>query len=204
MLVDSIIKFQENHRNHLGLPLEADGVVGPETRWAMDAASLSNERRLTIFEAQRFIGLMENPIGSNDDPEGIIDGWLKAAHAREGDPWCASAASAWLSVALPSPVRIPGALNLLRHFPTTDKPWAGDIAGYPTDKKGHGHVFLIIGVGATEVMTIEGNCDNGCHCVRRPREGLIFARTFDDIIGTCPKVILNDKRVPLKLGGGTR
>lgn len=201
MRVLDVREFQENHLNHLGKKLEVDGAIGPETRWAMDVASLSSERRLVLAAAQQYIGLVEDPIGSNDDPKGIIDGWLKAAGAREGDPWCASAASAWLSVA--TPIRIAGAIRLGKHFPATDSPWALDLFWYPTDAKGHGHVGLIIGVGAIEVMTLEGNCNNGVRVVRRPRAGLRFARTFDETLGTCPKVILNGT-VPLLTGGGTR
>lgn len=197
----SIIEFQETHRNHFGLPLGVDGVIGPETRWSMDMASLSSERRLFISEAQKYYNLVEDPIGSNDDPEGIIDGWLKAAGAKEGDPWCASAVSAWLSVV--TPIRIAGAVRLGKHFPATTTPWAGDIFWYPTDSKGHGHVGLVIGVGATEVMTFEGNCNNAVRVVRRPRSKLNFSRTFDETLGTCPKVILS-KQVPLLSGGVTR
>lgn len=200
MQIQSIEEFQKNHFNYLGKPLEVDGVLGPETRWAKDFLSLSSERRSVIAEAQPFIGLVEDPPGSNDDPKGIIDGWLKAAHAKEGDPWCASAVSAWLSKV--NPVRIAGAVRLGQHFPATDSPWVGDIGWYSTGG-GHGHVFLILGVGSTEVMTLEGNCSNECQVVRRPRAGINFSRTFDDTLGTCPKVILNDK-VPLLLGGGTR
>lgn len=201
MQTESIEVFQASHFNHLGKPLDVDGVLGPETRWAMDVSSLSSERQIVILAAQYYIGLVEDPPGSNDDPKGIIDGWLKAAHAKEGDPWCASAASAWLSVS--TPVRIAGAVRLGQHFPPVGSPWAGDLFWYQTNAKGNGHVGLVIGVGTTEVMTLEGNCNNKCQVVRRPRAGLNFSRTFDDTLGTCPKVILS-KEVPLLLGGGTR
>lgn len=199
MQILDISKFQKEHRNHLGKMLGVDGVLGPETRWAMDVASLSSERRLVLAEAQKHIGLTET--SPNDEPTGTIDGWLKTCHAREGDPWCASSASCWLSVS--TPVRIAGAIKLGKHFPETDTPWALDLFWYPTDDKGHGHVGLVIGVGVTEVMTLEGNCNNAVRVVRRPRRGLHFSRTFDETLGTCPKVILSDK-VPLLLGGGTR
>jgi hypothetical protein len=199
--VVDIAAFQRSHRNHLGVILDDDGVVGPETRWALDVASLSYERRTVIAEGQKYIGLVEYPPGSNDDPKGIIDGWLKHCRAKEGDPWCASAVSCWLSTVLP--IRQAGAIKLGQHFPPTDSPWAGDLGWYPTNDKGNGHVFLIIGVGMTEVMTLEGNCNNKCQVVRRPRPGLRFARTFDETLGSCPRVILNGT-VPLLVGGGTR
>jgi hypothetical protein len=197
----SILDFQKEHYNHLGKKLDQDGVLGPQTRWAMDVASLSHERRLVWAAARPHIGLTEEPFGSNDEPTGTIDGWLKRAHAPEGEPWCASAASAWLSVA--TPVAIAGAIRLGKHFPAVDRPWAFDLFWYPTDNKGHGHVGLVIGVGSTEVMTLEGNCRNKVMVARRPIQGLNFSRTFDETIGTCPKVIL-DKNVPLIIGGGMR
>lgn len=199
--ITDIREFQRHNFNHLGKPLEVDGVLGPETRWSMNFLTLSSERRAVIREGQKYIGLVEIPPGSNDDPEGIIDGWLKTCGAKEGDPWCASSASCWLSVS--TPVRIPGAIRLGRHFPPTDNPWVGDLFWYPTNNKGNGHVGLILGVGSTEVMTLEGNCNNMCQVVRRPRVGLNFSRAFDDTLGTCPKVIIS-KKVPLLLGGGTR
>lgn len=201
MVVGDLASFQEDHLNHLGRPLDVDNVLGPETRWAMNLMSLSSERRTVIREAQKSLGLVEFPPGSNDDPRGIIDGWLKAARAKPGDPWCASALSAWLSTV--TPVRIAGAIRLGQHFTPVVTPWAGDIFWYPTNDKGNGHVGLIIGVGTIEVMTIEGNCDNACRCVRRPRAGLRFSRPFDDTLGICPTIILS-KEVPLLLGGGTR
>lgn len=201
MQIVSISQFQADNFNHLGQRLEVDGVLGPETRWAMDVASLSSERRNVLSRARQYIGLTENPPFSNDDPAGIIDGWLRACGAREGDPWCASAVCAWLYPSVE--VHIPGAVRLGKHFPATDNPWALDVFWYPTDDKGHGHVGLVIGVGATDVMTLEGNCNNAVRVMRRPRKGLHFSRTFDETLGTCPKVILSDK-VPLLIGGGTR
>jgi len=201
MQVLDISEFQAEHYNHLGKKLVVDGVLGPETRWAMDVASLSSERRAVWDRAKQYIGLAEDPPFSNDDPEGIIDGWLKAARAKEGDPWCAAAASFWLSAS--TPVAIAGAIRLGKHFPETDTPWAFDLFWYPTNDKGNGHVGLVIGVGSVEIMTLEGNCDNAVRVRRRPRKGLRFSRTFDETLGTCPKVILSPK-VPLLIGGGTR
>lgn len=191
-------QFQKAHFNHLGLPLDIDDVLGPETRWAKNVATLSMARREPIYEGRKFLGLKEFPPGSNDDPKGIIDGWLKRCQAPEGEPWCASALSAWLSVSVL--VKIPGAQNLGRHFPAVTEPFAGDIYWFPTGTQGHGHCGLVVGVSALEVMGYEGNSNNMCACVRRRRSGLRFARPFPDLIGVCPGVIDD---VPLA-GGGTR
>lgn len=193
-------KFQGNplHLNHLGHRLSVDNVIGPETRWSMDFETLSSERRQVIREAQKYLGLKEDPPRSNSDPAGIIKGWLERCGAPEGEAWCASGLCAWLSVIME--LRIPGALNLGRHFPMTLTPWAADIYSFPTNDKGNGHCGLVIGVGLKEIMGIEGNSNNEVACVRRARAGLRFGRTFDETLGTCPKVILE---VPLA-GGGTR
>jgi hypothetical protein len=193
-------RFQSLHRNHLGKPLRVDGDVGPETLWALAFETLCPERRAFITEAQLHLDLVEFPPRSNDDPLGIIRGWIKRCGARPGDPWCASGLSAWLSAGLPAPVKIPGALNLGRRFPATLTPHAGDMGSFPTDDQGHGHCFLIIGVSALELMTIEGNLDNRVRCARRSRSGVRIGRTVEDVTGTCPGVI---DRVP-PANGGTR
>jgi hypothetical protein len=199
-LLTQLEQFQDTHFNHVGLRLVVDNDMGPETKWAMAAATLSTPRRAAITEAQKYRGLIEYPPRSNTDPKGIIQGWLERAGAEPGMAWCASALSAWLSAGLATPVKIPGALNLGHHFPLTTTPWAGDIYWFATDDQGHGHCGLVIGVGPKEVMGIEGNSNNAWACVRRPRERLSFSRTFSETLGTCPGVIA---AVPMA-GGGTR
>jgi hypothetical protein len=193
-----IERFQSTHFNHLGHRLDVDDDIGPETRWSMDFETLSSERRLVGREAQKFLGLKEFPPHSNLDPQGIIKAWVERCGAQPGEPWCASGLCAWLSVVME--LRIPGALNLGRHFPETTTPWACDIYTFPTNAKGNGHCGLVIGVGLKEIMGIEANSNDEVACVRRARMGLRFGRTFDETLGTCPKVILE---VPLA-GGGTR
>jgi hypothetical protein len=166
---EQVESFQAWHSNHLGKPLRIDGIVGPETRWAMDVASLCFARRELLRFAQKHIGLREQPPRSNDDPDGLIRGWLAHCNAKPGDPWCASFTSWCLSQVLSRPVRLAGALVLARSFPLVDDPIAGDLCCYPTDGAGHGHVFIVAGANASEVMGFEGNCDNEMRCTRRPR-----------------------------------
>lgn len=196
-----VLAFQQTHKNHLGLPLRDDGDLGPETQWALDFETLSPQRKAIQFEAWKHRGLIEIPPKSNNDPAGIITMCLKRCGANPGDAWCASILSFWLSVSVP--VKIPGALNLVRHFPRVDRPFALDIGAFPTNEKGNGHCFLIIGVSKDggELMTWEGNSDNAVRCCRRYRTAeMIFGRVLPETIGTCPGVIPK----VLLAGGGTR
>jgi hypothetical protein len=193
MTPEQVRAFQSNpaHVDHLGRRLRADGDLGPLTRWAMELATLALGRQAFIHAAQHHIGLVEVPFGSNDDPQGIIQGWLeRCPGAKPGDPWCAASMSALLSQVLPKPVRIAGALRLVATFPRVQVPVAGDICGYPTNDRGSGHVFAIAGVQGDLLMTLEGNCDNAFRCVRRWRTpAMIFGRPFPDASGTCPGVL---------------
>jgi hypothetical protein len=197
MTAAEVAAFQKLHLNHLGQPLKVDGALGPQTQWVLDLGTLCAERRITIREAQGYIGLAESPPGSNDDPRRVIRGWLERCGARPGDPWCASFLSHCLRT-----VRIAGALNLGAHFPETRIPLAGDIFTYPTGpdpRQGHGHCGLVTGVAALELMTIEGNCANAVRCVRRERgvsTSLRFWRVFSDASGTCPGIPPNVPYAP--------
>jgi hypothetical protein len=175
--------FQRTHLSHIGKPLRVDGDVGAQTVWALDFDTISPARRAIIQSAQVWIGLSESPPGSNDDPAGTIRGWLTRCGARPGDPWCASFVSKCIGT-----VAIPGAQVLGRHFPAVTMPFAGDIFWFPTSPV-FGHCGIVIGVGAHEVMTLEGNCQNAVQCVRRARDQLRFSRVIADASGTCPGVV---------------
>lgn len=187
--------FQRTHRNHLGRKLLVDGIQGPETEWALDFETIALPRRAIVAVGQTYLGLEELPLGSNGEPTGTIQGWLERCGARPGDPWCAAFASHCLGVR-----RIAGAQRLGRSFPATTEPWPGDVMWYPTTGE-QGHCGIVIGVGAVEVMTLEGNLRHGVRCVRRPRAGLRFARTVIDTEGTCPGVVPS---VTLVLGAGAQ
>ncbi len=190
----SVSDFQRQHLNHLGHPLAVTGKLDPETEWAMDLETLSAARRAIVRTAQVHLGLVELPPHSNSDPGGFIRRWLLAAGAQPGDPWCAAYASHCIGTA-----RIASAQGLGKHFPATALPCAGDVMWFPTDDV-HGHCGIVLGVGATEVMTIEGNCDDAVRCVRRERSRVRFAQVLSDSTGTCPGVVPSVAAA----GGGTR
>lgn len=183
MTPEAVRQFQAKHLNHLGRPLKADGVTGPQTEWALDFDTLSTTRRAIVRVAQAFLGLEEDPIGSNTDPAGTIRDWLLNVGAKAGDPWCAAFASHCLGT-----VRIGGAQALGRRFPATTSPFPGDVLWFPTDVI-HGHCGIVVGLSGSEVMSIEGNCQNAVRCVRRERGKVRFARVVDETNGTCPGVV---------------
>lgn len=191
----AIRDFQRTHLDHEGKALKVDGVRGPRTEWAEDFETLCAARRNIITEAQQYIGLTEDPVGSNSDPGGFIRGWLARCFARAGDPWCAAFASYCLSAGLATQVREASAQRLGKRFPPTSLPVVGDLFWYPTGPV-RGHVGLVLGVAPHEVMTLEGNCDNAVRVVRRDRAELRFSVTVEDTSGTCPGVIPDTPRAP--------
>lgn len=199
MTREQVEAFQRLSANHVGVRLKADGVMGPQTAWALDVETLCQARRSIVQAAQSYLGLVEDPPGSNSDPRGIIRSWLARAGAAAGDPWCAAFASWVLSSGVAQPVRVAGAQALGKRFPATSHPITGDIFWYPTGPV-RGHVGIILGVAPLEVMTIEGNCANAIRCVRRDRAELRFSRTVEDVSGKCPGVVPSVPPAP----GGTR
>ena len=201
---EQVEAFQRAHRNHLGQALKVDGDLGPQTRWARDFATICHARQSIVLTAQPFIGLCEVPPGSNSDPDGLILAWLRRCWAKPHDPWCAAFVSWCLSQGVPRAIRQGGAQALGRMFPETQSPMAGDLFWYPTGQS-TGHVGIVSGSGAIEIMSLEGNCDNAVRCARRFRVApggprLRFSRTVEDVSGTPPGVVPSVLWAP----GGTR
>jgi hypothetical protein len=181
--------FQAVHRNHLGKPLGVDGILGPETQWALEFQTLPEERRKSIETAQRHLDVIEEPPGSNEDPGGFIKGWLAACGERPKQSYCAAFASECLTAGGVI-IRIAGAQALGKSLEPTNTPVAGDLLWFPT-QGWKGHAELVIGRGPNEVMTIGGNVRDGVRCVRRPRAGARFGRAPYPIGAhtVCPGVI---------------
>lgn len=193
--------FQAVHRNHLGKSLQVTGVLDPETQWALEFQTLPEERRREIETAQRWLGLEEQPPGSNDDAGGFIKGWLRACGSPPKQPYCAAFASECLSAGGVT-VRIAGAQSLGKSLQATDQPVAGDLLWFPTHGW-QGHAELVIGRSATEVMTIGGNVRDAVRCVRRPRDGARFGRAPYPIGAhtVCPGVIASVPLLPIAASG---
>lgn len=168
--------WQRTHKNHLGQPLVADGVVGPQTQWAMAIDQLLLQRQDIVARAIGQIGLVEK--GDTNRHE-MIDLWLRRCGATLGSAWCAAFASWCIAGAGPG-VSIAGAQALGRHFPETKDPRPGDFMWYPTGPW-QGHCGIVTGVTLSEVMTVEGNLRNAVRVARRRRDDVRFSRTVDDV-----------------------
>jgi hypothetical protein len=190
--------FQRANSNHRGEPLDVDGVLGAETRWSMAVEKLKPERRDYVRAACDMVGFVEDPIGSNSDPEGWIRGLLERCGVGPDLAWCAAFAS-WV---VHGP-KIAGAVRLGQSYPKTMNPLPGDVMWFATGG-GKGHCGIVIGVSLTEVMTVEGNLDNRVQCVRRPRMLCNYGRVADESVSDCPGIVTKGVRLVMPHGQGTR
>lgn len=109
---DAVIYFQQTHLGRDGKPLQVDGIVGPETMWALKhptgKAQKSNlnpliprgitGERLTVLNvavAEHAKGIRERPNGSNRSkeidkyfPKWWLDKHGSSRHLAKGLPWC--------------------------------------------------------------------------------------------------------------------
>lgn len=189
-------QFQRTHTNHLGRPLAVDGVLGPQTQWALAMAALDPRRRIIVERAISQLGRTETPPGSNRSAS--IDAWLRACGVAPGNAWCAAFASWCLGDRA-----IAGAVLLGQSFPETTSPSPGDLFWYRTNDRGNGHIGVITGVdrAAGVAMTVEGNVDSQVGCWRRDLSKVHCSRTVDGG-GTAPVIA----SVPMRAvnGVGTR
>jgi hypothetical protein len=195
MSPDEIREFQKAHKGPDGIGLAPDGIVGPKTQWALDLWSCSPRRRAIVARAQGAIGVTEDPPGSNRGHR--IDEWLQRCGVSTGSPWCAAFASWCIDT-----VAIGGALALGSHFGWEPGliPMPGDLMFFPTGG-GKGHCGIVIGLGAHEVMTIEGNSSDQVRCLRRARDLVRFASTGMDTHGTIPQSVASVPFVATELAG---
>lgn len=160
-----------------------DGVRGPQTQWAEAIATLHPARHHIITRALSQVGVTELPLGSNRSP--LIDAWLDRCNVQRGNPWCAAFAS-WC---LGDGTACAGAVRLGESFARPVEVWPGDLMWYRTDRRGHGHIGIVIGVGRLEVMTVEGNVDSRVDVWRRARGAVHFSSPVLDVSGVCAGVI---------------
>lgn len=183
MTPDQIREFQGKNYDCVGDRLKADGVIGPKTAWALAIASLDPRRQAIVIRACACVGIAETG-GSNRGHD--VEAWLERAGALPGDPWCASFASWCISVAGLPIVRQAGAQALGKMFPPAPSPSPGDVMWFPTGSW-TGHCGIVVGVGADEVATVEGNNDNAVRCVRRLRNDVRFSRAaLEATLGSAP------------------
>lgn len=100
----SVIHFQQTHNGPTGVPLKTDGVVGPDTWWALNnpqspedkeqsfaktkdrlPGGLPNDRKVLLITALMEVGNYEIPDGSNWGPK--IRKYLEFI-GLTSNPWC--------------------------------------------------------------------------------------------------------------------
>jgi hypothetical protein len=162
--IEQVKAFQRLHFNHLGLPLLVDGIPGPETQWALALETIHPLRKEICLRACASVDQVEEfPSGSNRNP------WIDMVNRRCGVPvgsrWCASAASFWISVEGVSEVKQASVIGLSRALVRVTEPQPGDV--WVILKNGVSHCGVPIGFGPGEVMSVEGNENNGVHVTLR-------------------------------------
>lgn len=109
-LTEAVVYFQQTHIGQDGRQLQADGVVGEKTWWALENAHGEPQRnnlepkipaglpeqRVAVLKkalAEHAKGVKEEPNGSNRGPEvdKYFPGWLlaKLKKGQKGEAWCA-------------------------------------------------------------------------------------------------------------------
>jgi hypothetical protein len=193
--IEQIKTFQRDHWNHLGKRLSADGVVGPETKWALALETIHPLRKEMIMRAVHTVALkiVESPIGSNRHP--WIDAQLLRCGVAPGSKWCAAAVSYWISVdGLPS-IATASVSELIRLLPNVTERMPGDV--WAIKKNGISHCGLSIGFDAEEVMSVEGNQNQGCNVTVRPHSDIThWLRTVPAMQypGICSKDVVRSIR----------
>lgn len=155
-------EFQAAHTDWEGKPLVVDGIRGPKTLWALAVSRLEPRRQEIVRRACGAVGIAEE--APNRGLE--IDAWVRRAGAPLGSPWCAAFASWCISVpGLPERCEA-SAQTLGRSLRSSTLILPGDLAWFATGEW-TGHVGVIVGLGAGELATVEGNQRDAVRLVRR-------------------------------------
>lgn len=181
--MNAVESFQREHLNHLGKRLGVDGIVGPQTKWAMDIANQYPFRRQVVERALVHVGIGEEPLGSNRGP--LIDHWLRRCNIwvpKDSRPmpqnaWCAAFASYCLSVPGHESVRLALVRDLVKKYPEIpfEETLPGDLGfllkedGDDNPNNDMGHVWVLTGRddAARQTMQIEGNTGHRVAVTRR-------------------------------------
>lgn len=189
---NAVLDFQTHHVDQNGRPLAQDGLVGPETQyaldnpsggphlvsgWAADLVSCDPRIRPVVTSAISEIGVMESPPGSNRGPR--VDVYTGLSGNDTGIPWCAMFASwAWSHAVGGSPFGILASALKLRDWGaqngqligTSTLAQPGDV-GIILRAGGHGHVELIVAPerAGTSLCLVGGNVGDAVRSTLRLR-----------------------------------
>lgn len=192
---ENVMVFQLQHVDKQGNPLEADGVVGKNTWWALENPSgdaqrnhlqpiipdgLTAKRRqlLEVIYEEHAKPVLEVPDGSNRSPD--IDAYWGQTGVI-GQPWCCAFVSWALNDVLGFyPVggkHHLGVQNMWRAARRADMdtpaPKPGDVF-IQIKSGGKGHTGFVVGVSEDDesIYTGEGNCGNRLKIGRRQRSSI--------------------------------
>jgi len=187
---ENVVLFQQQHIDKDGVPLEADGVVGDKTWWALknpsgdaqrnhfqaripDGLTTRRKQLLELIYEEHAKPVFEVPDGSNRSPQ--IDNYWGSTGVI-GSPWCCAFVSWALSESLGNyPINGKhhlGVQNMWREARQlgldTSEPKPGDIF-IQIKESGKGHTGFIVSVSSDgkHIYTGEGNCGNRLKIGRR-------------------------------------
>lgn len=192
---ENVMVFQLQHVDKQGKPLEADGVVGENTWWALENPSGDAQRNhfqpvipeglmtkrhqlLELIYEEHAKPVQEFPDGSNRSPD-IDDYWGQTGVI--GLPWCCAFVS-WALNDVLGGLPIGGKHHLgvqnmwraaRRAEMDTPDPKPGDVF-IQIKSGGKGHTGFVVGVSpdGESIYTGEGNCGNRLKIGQRKRNSI--------------------------------
>ncbi len=188
---DAIRQFQVGHVDSHGHALYEDGVIGPETLWALmsPGSSTSNNRytapgwRCAPTSARpglvNVLTAAVGQIGNCEDPDGSNMGPTIDKYGQDGQPWCAYFVSwCYLYSEPPHPFGVIASALKMQEWAQAQKRVLGAGAQLLPGDVGvilranfHGHVVLVGGVlDDGKIATVEGNSGNAVRGLVRARE----------------------------------
>jgi len=191
---DAVRQFQASHVDRQGHALTEDGIIGPETLWALKNRGGGGSELFTapgwtcdpperinpvlipvIQNAVLTIGTVEEPPGSNRSPK--IDIWTGYRGQGAGPPWCAYWVSAMYQQAVPAPFGVLGSTLKLKEWGERNRKvlkkleplQAGDIwCIFRSQFRGHTGIVTHAFEDGVRVATCEGNSGQAVRGLIRP------------------------------------
>lgn len=203
---DAVVSFQRTHTSPKGGPLEADGVVGPDTWKALGGPPESRRERANLRGYQVMIiamceymrGVREhggNNRGADVETYQRVTGMLR-------QPWCASFVS-WCYARAGIPLRDANGFAAVAAL----KKWAQGVGYWRRREPGYippcgaiviytfGHTGIVVAGDETQDSTVEGNTGPGKAGSQRDGDGVYYrTRAHGSISGyvVLPQILLGD------------
>lgn len=203
---DAVVSFQRTHTSPKGAPLEADGVVGPDTWSALggppeprrERANLRGYQVMMIAMCEYMRGVRED--GGKDQGADVevyqkVTGMLAQA-------WCASFVS-WCYARAGMPLRDAKGFAAV----ATLKKWSKDVGYWRQREAGYippcgaiviytfSHTGIVVAGGETQDSTVEGNTSPGTAGSQRDGEGVYYKTRAHSMISgyvVLPQILRGD------------